>query len=172
MYREPLGRERMCSLSASRTPFFSHLMVTGGWPWAWQSKTAGSCGSTVTSLGSVMKDNSLKHKTPGGKEWERHYRVGSIYYKQYSHIYPVYYSTTNIHKNLFLYPRCRGKRVFKCVIFEFILSISFKKIIYSMEFSYLLLQTSKMKSLRIQNLLSPLIRRVSVIKRCLREEKQ
>lgn len=65
MYREPLGRNCVCPLSASRTPFFSHLMVTGGCPWAWQSSTAGSFGSTVTSEGSVMKDNSLKHKTPG-----------------------------------------------------------------------------------------------------------
>lgn len=64
MYKEPLGRNWKCSLSAKRTPFFSHLMVTGGCPWAWQSRTARPWGEAVTSLGSVIKDSSLKDKTP------------------------------------------------------------------------------------------------------------
>lgn len=69
MYSDPLARIRSRPLSVTLTPFLSHLMVMGGCPWATQSKTTGSLVITTTSLGSVMKESSLKQKTPGnGKE--------------------------------------------------------------------------------------------------------
>lgn len=66
--REPLERRYTRSFSITLTPFFSHLTSMGASPCAWQSKITASFRMTVTSWGSLMKNNSLKHKTPAEKE--------------------------------------------------------------------------------------------------------